>query len=1131
MRNSSFTRPHYEFHIAQERREFYQVDEPLFAQSGNVIFSNFFMVRVFAEKMNRKRDAALYPEHAVKAGQLNAMGLIDEILHYVVELYLEQSSTTAFAEALKWIELKISKQDLQSTLQRFLTLFPPLAVYKGTKSVETYLKGKTAGISNREITLIELLIFHLANDNPAFKPFRELFDDSELSHETAYRDLIDHLELFFETQPTFGPDQQKLTDMLRTPARKFPVSLTDQLEFIRQRWGSILSKYVLRLLSSLDMIKEEEKLSFLGPGPTEVTDFRRLGLEDEPERFSTDLDWMPKVVMLAKSTYVWLDQLSKKYSRNIYRLDQIPDEELDILAQRGFSSLWFIGLWERSSASQKIKQICGNPEAVSSAYSLFDYTIAFDLGGDEALDNLRQRAWQRGIRIASDMVPNHTGIFSKWVIENPDWFVQTTYPVFPAYSYNGPNLSDDERIGIYIEDGYWNRSDAAVQLMRVDHHTGDTRFIFHGNDGTSMPWNDTAQLNYLNPHVREAVIQMIINVARRFPIIRMDAAMTLTKRHFQRLWFPLPGSGGDIPSRAEFAMNREEFDRHFPEEFWREVVDRVAAEVPDTLLLAEAFWMMEGYFVRSLGMHRVYNSAFMNMLKNEENQKYRQAIKSVMDFNPEIMKRYVNFMNNPDEETAVAQFGKDDKYFGVCTLMATLPGLPMFGHGQIEGYAEKYGMEYRRAYWNEHEDEHLISRHEREIFPLLKKRYLFSEVSNFILYDLYNSDGTVNENVFAYSNRSGDERALVLYNNKYDRAIGWIRVSCASAQKENGQFMQFSLRAGLGLTDSPDTYVVFREHISGLEFIRRTSELEINGLYAELDGFKYHVFLDFREISDNEYGHYYQLCELLNGRGVPSISVALKETFLSPVHEPLRRLLEQDIEDLFRKPLVSQVRTFLARFREDYSKFLKELKKYSSSEGDVQTLLEENTIILKRLLKASPLIPKGLRGINVARKLITANKIDTQISYIWLICNRLGNLQDKNYADLITLSWLDELLLTRIISESLHSDYDLNLIQLLIIQSNWIERATENPQAAVEALFQNPEARRFLQINRYQNTLYFNKESFERFLVASYMMNLLRINPDTKIINLWLSCISKISDVAQKAGFRVADIQELLAAS
>ena len=84
---------------------------------------------------------------------------------------------------------------------------------------------------------------------------------------------------------------------------------------------------------------------------------------------------------------------------------------------------------------------------------------------------------------------------------------------------------------------------------------------------------------------------------------------------------------------------------------------------------------MEGYFVRTLGMHRVYNSAFMNMLRDEENANYRSVIKNTLEFDPEVLKRYVNFMNNPDERTAVDQFGKGDKYFGVCTLMATLPGL------------------------------------------------------------------------------------------------------------------------------------------------------------------------------------------------------------------------------------------------------------------------------------------------------------------------------------------------------------------------------------------------------------------------------------------------------------------------
>ena len=37
-----------------------------------------------------------------------------------------------------------------------------------------------------------------------------------------------------------------------------------------------------------------------------------------------------------------------KYERPITTLDQIPDEELDMLAQQGFTGLWFIGIWERS---------------------------------------------------------------------------------------------------------------------------------------------------------------------------------------------------------------------------------------------------------------------------------------------------------------------------------------------------------------------------------------------------------------------------------------------------------------------------------------------------------------------------------------------------------------------------------------------------------------------------------------------------------------------------------------------------------------------------------------------------------------------------------------------------------------
>jgi hypothetical protein len=432
-------------------------------------------------------------------------------------------------------------------------------------------------------------------------------------------------------------------------------------------------------------------------------------------------------------------------------------------------------------------------------------------------------------------------------------------------------------------------------FSRQDRWTGDTRYVYHGNDGTSFPWNDTAQLNYLKPEVREAVIQTILHVARMFPIIRFDAAMTLTKRHYQRLWFPEPGSGGAIPSRAEHGINKAAFDAAMPVEFWREVVDRVAAEAPNTLLLAEAFWLMEGYFVRTLGMHRVYNSAFMNMLRDEENANYRSVLKNTLSFDPEVLKRYVNFMNNPDERTAVDQFGKGDKYFGVCTLMATLPGLPMFGHGQIEGYTERYGMEYRRAYHDEQPDTWLMARHEREISPLLHRRYLFAEVRDFLLYDFYTDAGHVNEDVFAYSNRRGEERALVVFHNRYAETRGWIRVSCGFAERApdgSKHHRQRTLAESFRFHAGSPGFAACRDALTGLEYMHRAGDIAERGLCLELRAYQTHVFLDWRDLYEDASHPWGELCNELAGRGVASLDDALVSLKLRPLHDALRNVVD-----------------------------------------------------------------------------------------------------------------------------------------------------------------------------------------------------------------------------------------------
>lgn len=928
-----------EFHIARAVRQRYQFDETLFSFNGNVVFADLAACRAFAHRMNLVRDVQNNPERAIHAAQLYAMGLIDEASHALIASYRERFDPTVLSSALDWFSQQVGSSEVDKLLLTFVEQFPGSTVLRGQQTPQQWLATSTEGRPHREIALEELLLLWSANRNPAFQPFDELFNDSALTQSTVYREVAQRLPAFFATRPLIeveGAEPLNLLSLLTAPAQAAPTSLRAQLESLRQLWKPLLGDSLDRFLYVAGEVLHEEELAiwmqFNPPAAearaaaTQAAQQRELARlhghrRDSPvlesraevpifgdpaheyEAFSPDTSWMPETVMIAKSTYVWLAQLSRLHNREIARLDEIPDEELATLARRGINTLWLIGVWERSRASRTIKLLCGNTDAVASAYSLFDYRIADDLGGEPAYTRLRDRAFHHGIRLASDMVPNHMGIDSPWVVEHPEWFMSRADSPYPVYSFNGPDLSADDRVEIKIDDKYYSQSDAAVVFRRRDNSTGEISYVYHGNDGTSFPWNDTAQLDYMNPAVREHVIQTILHVARLFPVIRFDAAMTLAKRHFHRLWFPGPGASGAIPSRAEYGMTQAEFDHHMPHEFWREVVDRVASEVPGTLLLAEAFWLMEGYFVRTLGMHRVYNSAFMVMLRDEDNANYRTVLKNTIEFDPDILKRYVNFMSNPDERTAIDQFGKGDKCFGVTALMATLPGLPMFGHGQIEGFTEKYGMEYRRPRYNETDDRQLVERHQRQIAPLLKLRRLFAESANFFLYDFVHPSGAVDENVYAYSNRAGDSSALVIYNNIYAETRGTLRESVPYADKSTGTLRQQSLweslgfagREGLGVTTAdraPNAILAYTDSLSGLAYLIRATDLARRGLTLSLHAYECRVLLDWRTLRASAVKPWDKLCDQLAGRGVPNLDDALANLELRPVHAALAAALD-----------------------------------------------------------------------------------------------------------------------------------------------------------------------------------------------------------------------------------------------
>lgn len=812
----------------------------------------------------------------VSPGLLLAAVALHELMHALIE------ATTApgtrfegvIADAAARLATSLGSGALGELGDSFTVTYAPAGGVSGpvARAVRTEPAGEV------QVLAEELLLLELAHANPALEPLADLFAAAEVTGARQWRKAVAVIEraLSGGQAAERGTAQQAATgrrdaatahrepgaraglagsganllDLLLAPQRRRPGSLAEQLTLALELWTPYLAELYPQALDqarrAADVLREEYTPPPGPPGPPvqqQADDYDPL-VDGEPEAFSPDSSWMPGVVLVAKSTYVWLAQLTRRFGREIRTLDAVPDEALAELAAQGFNALWLIGVWWRSEASKSIKRLRGQPEALASAYSVRDYVVAPELGGDDAMVRLRERAARHGLRLASDMVPNHTAIDSRWVIEQPNWFVQTAAPPYPGYSFTGPDLSPDGRVSLRIEDHYYDGSDAAVVFQRVDNETGEARYIYHGNDGTALPWNDTAQLDFLHPEVRQAVIDTTVEVARAFPLIRLDAAMTLARRHVRRLWHPQPGEGGAVPSRALLAESAYEFDKRMPQEFWRELVDALAERAPGTMLLAEAFWLMEVYFVRTLGMHRVYNSAFMHMTKKEENAEYRRYLKRYLAQSPDVLGRFVNYMSNPDEEPVAAQFGDGDKAFGVTTLLATLPGLPMFGHGQVEGLTEKYGMEFAAPRMDEEPREWHVARHMQQIAPLLRARHLFAGSRLFRLFDLVVPGGAVAEDVYVYVNGAGDERVLVAYNNSPHSVSG--RVWSGAPVGGSAGEARTGLSEALGLDADAPGEAVFTA-LGGWELRLDVRRLEQQGLPLDLAPYQATVFMSVRQ--------------------------------------------------------------------------------------------------------------------------------------------------------------------------------------------------------------------------------------------------------------------------------------------
>jgi glycosidase len=123
------------------------------------------------------------------------------------------------------------------------------------------------------------------------------------------------------------------------------------------------------------------------------------------------------------NTRVWLDELGAEHGRS-GTLEDVPDSALDEIVADGFDWVWLLGLWQTGEAGRQVSlhqpewqpeyrellpdftpdDVCGSPFAIS------DYVVNRDFGGPRALDRLRKRLAERGVKLMLDFVPNHTAL-------------------------------------------------------------------------------------------------------------------------------------------------------------------------------------------------------------------------------------------------------------------------------------------------------------------------------------------------------------------------------------------------------------------------------------------------------------------------------------------------------------------------------------------------------------------------------------------------------------------------------------------------------------------------------------------------------------------------------------------------
>jgi hypothetical protein len=419
----------------------------------------------------------------------------------------------------------------------------------------------------------------------------------------------------------------------------------------------------------------------------------------------------------------------------------------------------------------------------------------------------------------------------------------------------------------------------------------------------------------------------------------------------------------------------------------------------------------------------------------------------------------------------------------------------------------------------------------------MRRRHLFSGSENIAIFDFRSDGGWIDENVFAFTNRHGAERALIIFNNSYESSAGTLQMSSAinTGSAENPYLVRKSLTESLGIDTAAGLWYIMRDHIDGLEYLRSGVELANRGFHTHLNGYQYRALVDFRAVTDTD-GLWGRLADHLAGRGAPDLGMARRRLVVGGDLAHVRRWMDPEIL-AWLETSVPQSLDFSGASRESDQKrdqetdeppvdiaddlartahALRNLGKLEipkglgrRSRGDLQAMMDSlpgsripQAVYLQSALRKVPGPWTGSPGSS------EAVDIDLEPGDLPLVLEDMGNLLHEwtghEYAGRSTA------LLAEILANA-----SAEITSLGRGKAQWFVPFAEDDRV-----------RRFLGFNEHEGVTWLNREALDTLLTAMVVCGLTA--PARPRVASLLDGRAIIVEAAEKAGFAVAELRHLL---